>query len=206
MWTSVPPGDNTLSNLSCFHQLFPSSTARLTLEPMMQLLTAVVWALAACQVASETLPFFGSQQTLHGIDDKLDVPGDSPLQYCRQSDDDILVIEHVNLSPNPPVPGQNLSIEAAGIFKKDVEEGAYVNLQVKYGLIRLVNTKADLCSQVEQVDLKCPIKKGETLLTKTVEIPKEVPPGKYTVLADVYTVDDEKITCLTAEVTFPRGS
>ena len=51
-----------------------------------------------------------------------------------------------------------------------------MNLQVKYGLIRLVNTKADLCQQIEQVDLKCPVKAGETNLTKSVDIPKEVPP------------------------------
>lgn len=30
--------------------------------------------------------------------------------------------------------------------------------------------------------------------------------GKYTVLADVYTADDVQITCLTATVSFNRGS
>ena len=29
--------------------------------------------------------------------------------------------------------------------------------------------------------------------------------GKYTVLADVYSKDNEKITCLTASVIFRRG-
>ena len=29
--------------------------------------------------------------------------------------------------------------------------------------------------------------------------------GKYTVLADVISADDEKITCLTATVVFSRG-
>ncbi|KAI9678283.1 MAG: Phosphatidylglycerol/phosphatidylinositol transfer protein [Caeruleum heppii] len=155
-------------------------------------------------VASESLSFFGGQQTLHGSDSQLDVPGDNPLEFCQKSKDDILVFEHVNLTPNPPKAGETLRIEAAGVFKKDVEEGAYVNLQVKYGLIRLVNTKADLCEQIQEVDLKCPIKKGETLITKEVELPKEIPPGKYTVLADVYTKDDVKITCLTAHVEFKR--
>jgi hypothetical protein len=51
-----------------------------------------------------------------------------------------------------------------------------VLLQVKYGLIRLVNTKADLCEQVKNVDLDCPIKKGKTTIKKDVEIPAEVPP------------------------------
>ena len=67
-------------------------------------------------------------------------------------------------------------IEAQGYFKKKVEKGAYVNLQVKYGLIRLVNTRADLCDQIKNVDLTCPLKEGETLLTKQIDLPKEIPP------------------------------
>lgn len=57
-----------------------------------------------------------------------------------------------------------------------MDEGAYVVLQVKYGLIRLVNTEADLCEQVSNVDLTCPIKKGKTTIVKDVELPKEIPP------------------------------
>ena len=61
-------------------------------------------------------------------------------------------------------------------FLEDVEEGAYVILQVKYGLIKLVNTEADLCDQVSNVDLECPIKKGQRIIRKEVELPKEIPP------------------------------
>ena len=103
---------------------------------------------------------------------------------------------------------------------EDVGPGAYVVLQVKYGLIRLVNTEADLCEQVANVDLKCPIKKGKTVITKDVELPKEIPPvsfllpisrtltnmcqGTYTVFADAYTArpESKKIICLEATVTF----
>jgi hypothetical protein len=59
---------------------------------------------------------------------------------------------------------------------EDIEENAFVILQVKYGLIRLVNTQADLCEQVTNVDMKCPIKKGKITITKDVELPKEIPP------------------------------
>lgn len=72
--------------------------------------------------------------------------------------------------------GETLTIEAVGDLLEDVGEGAYVVLQVKYGLIRLVNTEADLCEQVSNVDLSCPIKKGKTTITKDVELPKEIPP------------------------------
>lgn len=79
-----------------------------------------------------------------------------------------------------------------------------MHLQVKYGLITIIKQTADLCNTVKEVDLECPIKKGDTALTKNVELPKQIPPGKYTVLADVMTKDDKKITCLTATVEFHR--
>ena len=79
-----------------------------------------------------------------------------------------------------------------------------MHLSVKYGLITIIRQTADLCDTVKNVDLECPIKKGELSLTKDVDLPKQIPPGKYTVLADVKTKDDKKITCLTATVEFHR--
>jgi hypothetical protein len=156
-------------------------------------------------VASKGLSLFGGQKVL---DDSLAVPGDNPLEYCKaEHADDLLVLEYVDLDPNPPTAGNTLTIKAEGTLLEDVGEGAYVILQVKYGLIRLVSTRADLCDQVENVDMECPIKKGKTTITKDVELPKEIPPGKYTVFADVYTAEPESkhIVCLTATVVFSMG-
>jgi len=110
------------------------------------------------------------------------------------------------LTPNPPQAGKTLTIEAVGTLLEDIEKEAKVILQVKYGLIRLVNTEADLCQQVSNVDLECPIKKGKITITKDVELPKEIPPGTYTVFADAYTKDKRKIVCLEATVTFGGSS
>ena len=80
-----------------------------------------------------------------------------------------------------------------------------MHLQVKYGLITIIKKTADLCDQVKNVDLKCPLKKGEMTLEKVVTLPKEIPPGKYSVIADVVTKEDEKVTCLKAAVEFKIG-
>lgn len=72
--------------------------------------------------------------------------------------------------------GQTLTIEAIGTFVEDIEEGAYIQLQVKYGLVRLINMTTDLCEQVKNVDMECPIKKGKTVITKDVDMPQEIPP------------------------------
>lgn len=39
-----------------------------------------------------------------------------------------------------------------------------------------MNTEVDLCEQVSNVDLSCPIKKGKTVIVKDVALPKEIPP------------------------------
>ena len=72
--------------------------------------------------------------------------------------------------------GKELVIKAVGTVKETIEEGAYIELTVKYGLIRLISTKADLCEQIKNVDLECPIEKGILSIVKTVELPEQIPP------------------------------
>lgn len=72
--------------------------------------------------------------------------------------------------------GEKLSIKASGDFKEEVGEGSKMHLQVKYGLITLINQERDACDTIEQADLECPLKKGELSLTKDVDLPREIPP------------------------------
>jgi len=77
-----------------------------------------------------------------------------------------------------------------------------VILTVKYNFIRLINTRVDLCEQMNSVELECPIEAGKLTVVKSVELPKEIPHGKYNVIADVYNKDNVHVTCLTATVQF----
>ncbi|CAD0114548.1 unnamed protein product [Aureobasidium uvarum] len=153
----------------------------------MKFLSIFSVALLSAGASARSLSFMGSDSQ-HALEEEFPVPGDNPLLFCAAPTDNILTIE-----------------KASGVLSQDVEEGAKVHLQVKYGLIRIINQEADLCENLKNVDLECPLKKGPMELTKDVDLPKEIPPGKYTVLADVYTKDNEKITCLTATVIFRRG-
>ncbi|KAB8235325.1 Phosphatidylglycerol/phosphatidylinositol transfer protein [Aspergillus alliaceus] len=153
--------------------------------------------LAPISTTARSLDIFRSSQSPIQVQAQ-SVGGDNPLEYCTDPSDNILDIQSVNLSPNPPLPGKTLVIEAKGTFHERIEQGAYVLLEVKYGLITLIRQTADLCEQIVNVDLKCPLEKGEMTLTKQVDLPKQIPPGKYTVHADVYTNDDRRITCLDA--------
>lgn len=73
--------------------------------------------------------------------------------------------------------GKNLTIAASGTLHNDIEAGAKVHLQVKYGLITLINQQTDLCEQVKNVDLECPLKAGDLKLTKEVSLPSQVSIG-----------------------------
>ncbi|KAK9774765.1 putative Phosphatidylglycerol/phosphatidylinositol transfer protein [Seiridium cardinale] len=163
----------------------------------------VAYVAALAGVASALPGWFDNTQDVVTFDDDKKVPGENPLSYCDASHpDDIVKITNVDLSPNPPEAGNELVIRAAGTVYETIEEGAYINLVVKYGLIRLINTRADFCEQTEKADLKCPIEKGILSIEKAVEIPNEVPPGKYTVHAEVVNYDKKPIACLEAQVTF----
>ncbi|CAO3681149.1 unnamed protein product [Umbelopsis vinacea] len=117
---------------------------------------------------------------------------------------DILKIEYINLSPDPPVKGENLDIDFKGYLSEQVEEGSTIDLVVKYGVVKLLQKRLDLCEQAKEIDRECPIPAGEFSFTKSVELPNEIPGGKYTVNAKILTPDERQITCLTGVTTFPR--
>lgn len=131
------------------------------------------------------------------------VPGDSPIIQCDATAPQLLLLTKVVISPNPPQKGANLTFTAEGILADDIQEGAYVEVDVRYGFIRLIHQTFDLCEEITKVDLECPIKKGKQVITKEVEIPNEVPGGRYIVNAKAYTAEDIFITCLSATVDFP---
>lgn len=69
-----------------------------------------------------------------------------------------------------------MTISAKGILLERIEKGATVNLEVKWGLITLIKQTVDLCDELKNVDLECPLEKGEMVLTKEVDLPKQIPP------------------------------
>ncbi|QDS69698.1 hypothetical protein FKW77_009751 [Venturia effusa] len=166
------------------------------------LLPALYCNIAAARATSSWFSSNDDSQLRLQDDDPLKVPGKNPLLFCADPTDNILEIQKADLDPNPPKAGTTLSISAEGYLNEDIEEGAKVHITVKYGVITLINQETDLCEQTKNVDLECPLEKGELKLTKDVDLPKEIPPGNYHVLADVYTKDGKKITCLTAAFRF----
>ncbi|MCJ1440299.1 MAG: Phosphatidylglycerol/phosphatidylinositol transfer protein [Stictis urceolatum] len=168
-----------------------------TLLPL--LLTSTV--AAEIRIAGQQIALGGERTKEVGTLDN-NVPGKNPLNFCEDPKDNIVEITSVDLDPNPPEAGKTLDIVAKGKVSESVEKGAYVTIVVKYGLIKILTLKEDLCDQLKNVDKECPVEKGEITLKKSVELPSRIPPGKYTVRADAFTKDDDKLTCLEATVHF----
>lgn len=65
-------------------------------------LSLITLLFSSTLVAAEGLSLFGNGQKV--LDDKGGpVPGNNPLTYCKaEHSSDILQLDHVNLTPNPP--------------------------------------------------------------------------------------------------------
>ncbi|KAK9459847.1 ML domain-containing protein [Lipomyces oligophaga] len=133
------------------------------------------------------------------------IPGKSPVAICDLDVKQLVDIKYLNINPNPPQKGEDLYIEGEGYLYDTITEGAFVEVEVRYGFIRLVKETIDLCEQLEKADHSCPLEKGTIKFSKSVELPSEIPPGKYNVVARAFKEDYTEITCLTASVEFSRS-
>jgi len=115
---------------------------------------------------------------------------------------DLLKLVSYQLNPNPPLKGEVLVIDAEGFLKEDVVQGAVINLIVKIGVIKLLTKELDFCEESAKIDKPCPLKAGEQFLHHEVELPKDIPPGKYFVNVKVRNPDDKQVTCLNARANF----
>ncbi|RKF56351.1 Phosphatidylglycerol/phosphatidylinositol transfer protein [Golovinomyces cichoracearum] len=137
------------------------------------------------------------------IDDWQAVPGQNKLEYCSGNhENDLLQISYVNLNPNPPEKGQMLSVDFVGQLLDQVKKGSYVDVTVKYELITLIKTSFDLCEQLHQGNITCPIEKGPIEVHREFKLPEAIPPGTYNVYTSAYNEDEKSLTCLKSSIRF----
>ncbi|KAL0951083.1 hypothetical protein HGRIS_007821 [Hohenbuehelia grisea] len=137
------------------------------------------------------------------------------------SEEDGIQIESIDVSPDPPKPGKDLTVKVKAVALERVVEGAYADVTVKLGLIKLLQKQFDLCEEAEKANatVQCPVEKGSYDVTQTVALPKEIPQGpalffmphsmlftlflaKFVVLANGYSADDEDLFCVRIKISF----
>ena len=70
----------------------------------MKVLAVIAPLLLSASAVVDALAVWGGDKQAVVFDDRVVIPGASPLEHCKAEHvDDLVEIEHVNLSPNPPV-------------------------------------------------------------------------------------------------------
>ncbi|ADV21812.1 phosphatidylglycerol/phosphatidylinositol transfer protein [Cryptococcus gattii E566] len=119
---------------------------------------------------------------------------------------DAVQIKSITVSPDPPVPGKNLTVNVKADVLTTIEEGAYADVTVKLGLIKLLHKEFDLCDEARNANatVQCPVKPGPYSVSQMVELPEEIPKAKFAVLVRGFTVEDEDMLCLDLFVDFMK--
>ena len=81
------------------------------------------------------------------------------------------------LSPNSPS-GRSHNITLTGHLINEVTEGAWAEVVIKVGLIKLMHKKFDICDVLREREssVQCPIQPGDLEIKDTFALPREIPP------------------------------
>ncbi|KAJ4486242.1 ML domain-containing protein [Lentinula aciculospora] len=115
-------------------------------------------------------------------------------------------IQSIEISPDPPLPGKPLTVTVTGTANEVIEEGATADVTVKLGLIKLLSKTFDVCEEARNANasVQCPVEKGQYIVEQTVDLPKEIPPAKFKVHIDGYTVDEDDLMCMDLTIDFTK--
>ncbi|KZP01497.1 hypothetical protein CALVIDRAFT_559312 [Calocera viscosa TUFC12733] len=113
-------------------------------------------------------------------------------------------IQSIEVFPDPPVPGQNLTVTVTGTTRMPIEDGAYADVTVKLGPIQLLKKRFDVCEEATNMDLtvQCPVEPSDYHLSHTVALPRKIPKAKFGIQVSGMTQDDEDMVCLDIVMNF----
>ncbi|CAD6570801.1 MAG: Phosphatidylglycerol/phosphatidylinositol transfer protein [Tremellales sp. Tagirdzhanova-0007] len=119
---------------------------------------------------------------------------------------DVVQLKNIAVSPDPPVPGKNLTVSVDADVLERIDNGASADVVVKLGLIKLLQKTFDVCEEALNANatVQCPISPGTYSVSQTVELPKEIPKAKFAVQVRGYTVDDADMVCLDIFIDFMK--
>ncbi|KAJ2914859.1 hypothetical protein MD484_g5551, partial [Candolleomyces efflorescens] len=116
-------------------------------------------------------------------------------------------IESIQVSPDPPQPGQDLTVTVKAQVLERIEEGASADVTVKLGLVKLLEKTFDVCDEARNANatVQCPVEVGPYVVEQTVALPKEIPRAKFVVDVNGYTADEDEMLCLKLSVDFMKN-
>ncbi|TFK30519.1 vacuole protein [Coprinopsis marcescibilis] len=169
--------------------------------PSITLLSAV---LSASSVLANPIAANDAQVALVAPEGPIKATGDKwSYTDCGSPDLPIQVIS-IEVYPDPPKPGQDLTVKVKANVLERIEDGAYADVTVKVGLVKLLSKTFDVCEEARNANatVQCPVEPGPYEIEQTVALPKEVPRAKFHVFVEGYTVEDDDMLCLQLSVDF----
>ncbi|KAF8622885.1 hypothetical protein AX15_006650 [Amanita polypyramis BW_CC] len=162
------------------------------------ILSLIPLFLALCACATPTVPQFSLNP-----DGPVRTTSSWSYTDCGLPSDPVQV-ESIEVSPDPPKPGHNLTIKAKGVVTEVINEGAYADVTVKLGLVKLLHKQFDVCEEARKanVSVTCPVQPGPYTVEQTVMLPKEIPRAKFSVNVRAFTAEEEDMLCLDLKVDF----
>jgi len=123
------------------------------------------------------------------------------------SETSAIQIKSLAVLPDPPMPGQNMTVMLTGEVLEDIEEGAEVDVTVKVGIVKLLTRTFDMCEQARNANasIQCPVAKGDHEIEHTVALPKEIPPAKFIVNMRGYTANGDDMVCVDLHADFRKN-
>ncbi|KKY39493.1 putative phosphatidylglycerol phosphatidylinositol transfer protein [Diaporthe ampelina] len=130
------------------------------------------------------------------------IPGQNSFNLCKGDRSyDALVVNQLDLNPNPPLRGHDLTVLAAGTVNRPIEQGALVEVKVKIIGSEVYHHKFDLCGEMEKLGQSCPMAPGIYYFNQSFPIPKEgIPHATLAVNALAKFPDGSPITCIDGEL------
>lgn len=107
-------------------------------------------------------------------------------------------IESVELIPESPVKGKDLTVTVKGTLEKDIVQGVKLKSLFKFKNVPLLKQTFDVCKELDDADdapMKCPIDKGYKSWTYTFNIPRVMLSGNYQISANITDVDNTLLFC-----------
>lgn len=125
---------------------------------------------------------------------------------------DPLQVESIALTPDPPKPGADLKGVIKATVTAEITDGAYADVMVKLGLIKLLHKRFDLFAELKKDGSPwsltadsgngAPVTPGRVELTFDGRLPREIPKAKFIVIVRAYTVDEDDLAALDFKVDF----
>jgi hypothetical protein len=126
---------------------------------------------------------------------------------------DVLQIQDLTSIPDSVKPGSEWRADIRAVAHDEIKDGAYLEITVKLGLIKLLHKQYDLFEKLradtakdgwsltlETGDAGEPIRKGDVRMTLAVQLPREIPNARFAIAVRARTVDDDDLAALDFKV------